>query len=460
MPTIRESRFRSPRRYARRVLVLPVALVLLALPRPAATATVYVDCSGGTTGAFTSINAALSSLTGPPPPVGDWDYVLLRSSCTENVVITGGRRVWVAPDGSQCPFSGCARSGQPLRIAAASAGGDVVSISGPQDVTLVHLILSGGSNGLSAAGNANVVTYDVTAEDNTGAGVSLGQGAALTFNEGGARRNGWYGIVVGQGASGAVSGQLPWLHGQPVVLTANRGGIWVDRGVLVGSAGITIERNAGPGLVSFGGDVLWGAYLGETVIRNNQGGVYLSEGSQASVWRSGAGVTTVSDNGSYGIYVEKNSHASIFDVLVEGHTGVGVDAVMGSQVSLQGTRIRHNGSSSGADQAGLRVDGNSQALLDGATEVTENAGPGIVVDLNSSIDARAAVVNGNGGEGIRVRSRSVVTLDSGSSVTPNGGPPVTCDSLSNVISPVVNRSRACFNVTRPTQPRPVRPPQP
>jgi hypothetical protein len=336
----------------------------------------------------------------------------------------------------------------------------VVSISGPQDVTLVHLILSGGSNGLSAVGNANVVTYDVTAEDNTGAGFSVAQGAALTFNEGGARRNGWYGINVGQGATGTLSGQLPWLHGQPVVLSGNRGGIWVDRGALVGLAGILIDGNRGPGVVSFGGDVLWGAYIGETVIQNNQGGFFLSEGSQASVWRSGTGTTTFRDNGSYGLYVEKNSHATLSDIVVEGHAGVGVDAVMSSQVSLSGTRVRRNGVLSGPGMSGIRVDGNSQAFLDGTAEVTENGGPGIVADLNSSVDARAAIINGNAMEGIRVRHGSIVTLAAESSVSPNGGPPVTCDLMSQVVSRTISRSAACINVTGPTQVRPVRPPRP
>jgi Right handed beta helix region len=446
---------RSP---AGRVLLLLAVSAVLAQAQPVTAATVYVDCTGGSPGAFTSLNAAISSLTGPPPAVGDWDYILLKSNCTENVVITGGRRVWIAPDGSQCPYSGCPWSAQPLRIAAASPTANVIDITGPQDVTLVHLILSGGSTGLNAVGAANVTAFDVTAEDNTGAGLSAGQGASLTINEGGARRNGWYGIVVGSNATGTLQGQVSWLHGQPVDVSANAGGIWVDRGVLVGASGITVEENRGPGLVSFGGDLLWGAYTGETLVRNNQGGAFLSERSQASIWRSGTGITTFRDNGAYGLYIEKSSHASLYGTVVEGHTGVGVDVGLNSQVHLQGVYLRQNGSAGGPDQAGVRVDGNSEALLDGASEITGNGGPGIVADLNSSIDVREGVIiTGNSREGIRVNGRSVLSLARGSAVTPNGGSPVTCDSVSNVISSVALRSRACTNVTRPRHPRPVRP---
>src|SRR5262245_35724143 len=79
-------------------------LAAMLLAAPAEAATVTVDCTGATPGAFTSINAAINSLTAPPD-VTDWHYVLLRSNCTENVVITGGRRLWIAPEGAQCPFS-------------------------------------------------------------------------------------------------------------------------------------------------------------------------------------------------------------------------------------------------------------------------------------------------------------------------------------------------------------------
>ena len=61
--------------------------------------------------------------------------------------------------------------------------------------------------------------------------------------------------------------------------------------------------------------------------------------------------------------------------------------------------------------AGVRLDGNSQAFLDRA-EVTGNLGPGVVADLNSSIDARAVTLSGNAREGIRVVGGSFLALGS------------------------------------------------
>jgi Right handed beta helix region len=453
-PGMDASGFGSRSRF--RAALVAATFVLAALwAGPAAAATVYVDCSGGTPGAFTSIGAAVNSLAAPPP-TNDWHYILLKSNCTENVLITGGRKLWIAPDGSQCPYAACLPTGPALRITAAAANQDVVQVAGPGDVTFVHLLLSGGSNGLNASGNAVVTTFDVIAEDNASAGFIVGSGAALFMNEGGSRRNGWFGVSVGEGATASLNGHLPWLGNQTLVVTGNKGGVRADRGVLLAATGVTVEGNTGPGIQTFGGKLSWGAYQGETVVQNNQGGAFLSEGSQASLWRSGTGTSVFRNNGTYGVYVEKNSHATIFDILIEGHSGMGVDTVMGSQVALHGTRVRANGSST-AGTGGVRIDGNSNAFVEEA-QVTDNLGPAFVVDLNSSVDARAPVVTGNAREAFRLRAGSFLNLTPGGSLGPNTGPPVTCDLSSHVVSSTLSRSFACFNVAPPTQPRPVRPP--
>jgi hypothetical protein len=422
-----------------------------------AASTVVVDCSGATPGAFTSVNAAINSLTAPPD-VTDWHYVLLRSDCTENVVITGARRVWIAPDGAQCPFAGCP-VGPRFTITGATAGKDVVQVSGPAAVTLVRLAITGGGNGLSVLDGGSVTLYDVTADDNAGTGMFLNGGASLILHESTARRNGGNGLSLGIGSRATLTGQMPWLRNQPVEFRDNAAaGIWLDRSVLGGYAGIIVDGNARWGIVSYGGDLLWGAYTGETTVQNNANGVFLSEGTQASIWRSQTGVTTIRNNGGFGLYVAKGSQAFVAANLIEGHTVVGVDTVMGSQLSLLGTQVSGNGAGP-SGVAGIRVDANSQADLEDA-QVTGNTGPGLIVDFNSSLDARGTSVTGNSAEGVRVRHRSIVNLAAGGDVGSNVGPPVSCDDTSEVVSPSLAQTRACANVTRPTQPRPVRPPDP
>jgi hypothetical protein len=392
-----------------------------------------------------------------PPDVTDWHYVLLRSNCTENVVVTGGRRLWIAPDGAQCPFSGCP-VGPRYTITGATAGQDVLQISGPVDVTLVRLAITGGRNGIVAVDNANVTTYDVTSDDNTGVGFSFNEGAVLSIHESSARRNGYAGLVVGLGSKATVSGQLTWLRNQPAEFSGNRIGIVLDRSVLGGYAGIVVEGNTGWGLVSHGGNLLWGAYTGETTVRNNGNGIYLSEGSQASLWRSGTGTTTLRNNGGYGLYVEKGSQAFVAANAIEGHGIVGIDVVMGSQLSTSGVEIRGNGTGA-SGIGGIRVDGNSQAYLSGS-QIVGNTGPGMVVDFNSSADILGTTVTGNSAEGLRIRHRSILGHGAGGSLGSNTGRAVSCDLTSEVVSATLPRNFACLNVTRPTQPRPVRPPDP
>jgi hypothetical protein len=132
-----------------------VGCALLWAPRPVAAETVYVDCrpNNPTGSAFVSITAAINSLTDLPPTWDPWHYVLLRSDCNENVTINRSH-VSIAPDWDSCPWSTCQPTGTmtPARIIAVDPSAAVVMVSGPVDVSLVHLSLSGGSRGLGVDG--------------------------------------------------------------------------------------------------------------------------------------------------------------------------------------------------------------------------------------------------------------------------------------------------------------------
>jgi len=270
---MRESR--APRRHAaRRIgLALLVAAVLIVSTTEAVAETRLVDCSIPTPveNVFNSINQAISSLTGPPPAMGEWDLIFLKSDCTENVKVTGGRRVWIAPEWT--PWRPSPTNGGPARISATS--GNVLTVQGPQAVTLVNLVLSGGSVGLSASGNASVTTYGVSAEDNTFSGITLDAGAALSMYGGGALNNDGYGIRVGLGASAWLYGRQSWAPQQPLVVGGNgTGGIRVDRGFVYGMTGVVIENNNGPGLASYAGVSAFGQLQvdGVSVFEGNQAG--------------------------------------------------------------------------------------------------------------------------------------------------------------------------------------------
>jgi hypothetical protein len=431
-----------------------------------------VDCSEAATGDFTSINQAISSLTGPPPAAGDWDYVVLLSDCTESVLVSGGRRIWIAPEGDPWPWAGSTTNGVPARITAAAADQAVVTVQGPREVTLVHLILSGGNAGLRVGGNASVEAYGVSAEDSSGPGFGIGPGD-LTLHDGvSAFRNGYYGISVDLGGTVHPSGQSDWLEDLAITISENSGGgIRLDRGSLYATTGYNVEDNQGPGVTMYAGVGAFGEYKDNSSIRGNQGGAFVSEGSRATFW----GNLLLSNNGPYGIYVEDGGNASftgaeLGPVVVEGHSNVGLDVMINSQAAIHGQhQIRNNGSASEPTSAGIRIDGGSHLLLDDTGQegadldppvIADNVGPGILLDYNSSIDAREAIFRGNTGEAVRVLHESVAYLGPNSQVAANAGGPIRCDSTSLVVTSLFRRTGACRNVEAPDGPRPPRPQMP
>jgi len=420
-----------------------MACVLSAAAPAATAATVTVDCSGQS-GGYASIGAALAALEGlPPNPTGVWDYVLLRSDCTENVSFAGERRIWLASE----PGGG-------TRTLTAFDANGVVYVDGAT-TTLENLVLTGGGVGLRAENGANVSMYGVRVEDNTGSGIHVGFHAALSMNSGGSSRNGGYGLFVGPSSTATIGS--PTSGEDPIHVSENgQAGLRLDRGFLSGYGSILVEDNAGPGIVSYSGDVLLGTPGIEIEVRNNQGGAYLSEGSVGIFWSR----VRFEANGRYGTYVAKESHVSLFGATVTGHTGMGVEVAMNGHALVDaGTQIIGNGTEGGADAGGLRVDGSSNATLSGESEVVENAGPGITADLGSSLDVRDASVERNTGQGVRALRMSIVHLDAEASIQPNGGASVRCDATSWVVGPI-RRTRACTNVLRFSPPRPTRPPAP
>jgi hypothetical protein len=430
------------------------------LPLPAAAANFSVDCSGGTAGAYSSIGAALAAAVADPATSDR--YILLKGNCTENVAIAGGiHRIWIAPEWDSCPWSACTTNGQPAQITAANAGQPVISVSGASDVTLVHLTLTGGAVGLSITGAA-VTAYGVSADGN-GQGIAVDAGGSLWIGEGTARNNKSAGLSVSNGSNAVFLGQLSWLQNKPLVLAGNGyAGLVVERSAAASWSGVQIQDNKGPGVLAFGGGIVLGTQCcgHSVVVSGNDVGAYLSEKTRAAFY----GDTTIRDNGAIGIYVEKSSHVSLGGILVEGHGENGLNAVMGSQATFHsGNRIQGNGASGTAWSGGVRIDGSSNALFEdggdpaGPSSITGNTGPGILVDLGSTIDVRTAVVQGNTGEGVRVRRGSLADFSAAATLRPNGSGPISCDRSSNVFADQLRRTFACFNVQPEGEARPARP---
>jgi hypothetical protein len=352
-----------------------------------------------------------------------------------------------------------------VRITAANPSQGVLSIQTPENITLVHVSLSGGTTGLTLGANANVTAYGVVAENNSGDGINVAMGGSLELEEGGSLNNAGWGISASSGANLNLSGGADWLQNVPLTISGNgKGGIRWDRSHLGVWMGTTIENNAGWGLVSTGGDAFFGSCCNDqTVVQGNEGGAFLSEASELSIW----GATIIRENGDFGVYAEMGSHVTVWanegtPLAVEGHAKIGVNITANSQAKIFGPSLfRNNGSPGEPASAGVRIDGNSNAVFYPSTdgtftkgaEVRGNHGPGILVDLNSSVDATAAVVRGNSKEAVRLRDRSVAYLGPDVTIKPNGGGPLTCDLTCLAVTDLVHKSLSCPNVEKPREPR-------
>lgn len=442
-----------------------------------AAADLYVDCrpDNASGSQYTSISAAVADLNALPA-TADWDTIHLMSDCTDNLYLTRSRIRITA--GDECPWNGCGNTG--ARITAQDTSSAVITVDGPHDIQLVHLTLSGGRDGLIVTSGGSVTVYGVVAEKSVGDpsagygnGFHVDVGSFLNMGEGGAVNNAGYGIYLGEGSSATFFGNQSWLQGEPLVISGNGlAGIRAERTEFVSWAGVTIERNGGWGLLLLGAHGSFGSIASsQSLVRDNpSGGAFLAEGSEASFW----GRTSFQNNGPYGVYLDSASSAH-FDaaggmlpsdgkcVLVEGHTEVGVNVTTNGHVSFNGPHVvRNNGAAGKAWSAGVRVDGGSQAYFGKGfvgvpTEVTDNSGPGILVDLGSVLEVPTASIQDNSMEAVRVYHQSTAYLGPQARLQPNGGAALRCDATSLVVTDRAPKSLSCLNVEKPTGPRPTRP---
>jgi hypothetical protein len=292
-------------------------------------------------------------------------------------------------------------------------------------------ITNGIGDGIDVS-NSRGVTLDTCASTgNAGVGLSVAGASDVSVNVAGSfDYNARGGINIGGNSMVSI---FTW-SGLNVDISGNGGpGVWASQGNFSTFGHTTIANNAsGPGSNSgYGIELLGGsraqvgALTGNNTITGNQaGGAYLQENSEISFWGFGP-LNVIQGNGPVGVAVGVGSQATFFNsAQISGHSSAGVDLYGNGQGYFFGANaVQTNGSSGDARSAGVRVDGNSQALLRGG-QISGNSGPGVLVLVNSSADFSGVSFSGNSG---------VISCDSSSTMIsdlagPNSTPPagVSC----------------------------------
>ena len=396
-------------------LTIPLALLFLFAPT-GVHAQLIVDCTGANPYAFTSINAAVQSA--PPQTL-----ILVTGPCNENVFVNG-----------QMGLDISAWYGQPVTINGS------INIGNSQSVYLYGLNISNPyGNGVNISDTDHVWLDTCTSNGNAGVGLNVyGMSSVVFISTGALDNNNSGGMNVTASSNVEISA---W--GGPFDISNNRGpGIYASQANVSTLGNTTISNNTFGLDLRGGAHVQMGAISGPNSVSGNpSGGAWLQENAEISFWTIGP-TNFIQGNGPVGVLAGLGSQVTFYNgAVITDHTSAGVDVYANSEAYFFGptqNQVLRNGSASDPRSAGIRVDGNSQALLRGG-EVQQNYGVGILALVNSSVDFTGVGFSGNKG---------VITCDSSSTMVsdlalPNSTPAagVACRTPHSLGNRQISRSQ-------------------
>jgi hypothetical protein len=414
-----------------------VAVVLLALGVQAQD--LVVDCSGQDQNAYHSINDALANM-----PFVSYQVVMqVTGTCHESVYLGHLRNLMIA-----------APLGRRATIEGDGVSFATINVDSSTGISLYGLnVTGGGSEGLGAGGGSEVRIDSCAFQDNPGDGIGVSDNSTVTIYSAVLTGNN-RGISI---SSNAIVDHASWASGSVLISANANAGLWMSGGRYSTGGNTTIQNNGfgatttldGFGVEVFGaGQFQLGNYAGPNLITGNRrGGLSANENAEVSLW---GGTNTITNNGATGIQLRYGSQLTLFgNVEISGHTTFGLDVSSKSQAYLDASVapnvIHNNGSGALPVRAGIRVDGGSQVTLIGPNQVSQNGGPGVLGDINSSMDIAGATISGNQSEGIRLVHQTVLDLGSGMVFTGNAGAAVTCDNTSLLVTSE-KHLHLCWNV--------------
>jgi hypothetical protein len=380
----------------RTTISLCILAALFVFPHAARAQFLTVGCFGGDPfSQFSRINDALPNVAGPGA------FILVTGTCNEFVNLYGFTNLNLG-----APF------GQ-----TASINGNL-SITNSQNVYLYGLSVTNPyGDGIDVSSSRSVTLDSCTSNGNAGNGLNASQTSDVTINAfGGFSNNGGDGIFTGNNSLVSI---VSWAGTTEISNNRNAAlGIYSGNFSTIGSTHIA---NNGSNLnaaidMRGAGKAQIGSFFSANIIENNpSGGASLQENAEISFWSlpQFSGPNIVRNNGPFGVEAGFGSQVTLVGAQVSGHTGPGVDIYGHSQLygssqlaGLGVVQIQNNGTSGDPLSAGIRVDGNSEALLRGVN-ISQNNGSAILALANSSVDFAGNTFSGNTG---------VITCDSTSTM--------------------------------------------
>lgn len=319
-----------------------------------------VDCSGATPGAFTSITAALASLT----PAGP-NSISVVGTCHENVVFIG--------------YSDLMIFGNPTAtVVPGNANGHLLAINSSVRIGIQNLTFDGG-RGVIVDENSKVDFNTVTIQNSGGIGLTSLDSQVHIANST-IQNSVRSGISTGGGAF-YVDSDVTGTN----VINNGRSGVAVLTGHLIlnGGDGVT------PGT--------------QNVFSNNGlSGVEVASTGEADI----SGDNRITNNhGQWALLVLNGSSVLMTEGTINGNSGLGVHCGGTSHCEFggDGTQIDSNGA------GGIEVVEHSDASLDGGIDISGNTGNGVLIDQSSSLTSLGGnTINNNSADGILLNNLSAL----------------------------------------------------
>jgi hypothetical protein len=423
MPMLGERHQANRRETSGTIFKLAKVLFLLAALGFAAQARATTVGCGGASGTydFSTLAAAISgaSLSN--------NTITIYGTCTEDVVITGAQNLVIAG----APGAVLADAGS---ITVSAAG--VLEIDNSQNVTIQNLkiLLSpygyyGPFPGIAVNGSSlRLISIDI--EGNTGTdGIDAGGNSNVQM----AGNN-----VIENNDDGQGNGEGISLAGPASNLSIGPG---------IGNPGCTlIENNGGDGIAADGQasvNIVGNPNFCATIQNNGGIGVFLQVGSTghiANVYRTP--VITISGN-QIGVVATRYSFVSVSGpLLIQDNKTAGV-WLLGAGAKLApsggsplGPTIESNGASAPACciiAGGVSIEGNSNLGVGAGVSISNNSGPGIVVQDDSSalispqnVGLGGPITISQNSIGISVANSSTLRLTAPTGITGNSGGDIVC----------------------------------
>jgi hypothetical protein len=273
------------------------------------------------------------------------------------------------------------------------------------------LRITGGRNGITAKGAANLTVRNVTAHNVGRSGIGYAFGSSGAVEDSTIEFNARDGIVADSAFVRIINSKIQNNH-RIAILIVNGANATIGLTDRLQPAGNTIQQNAGTGIqVSLGSF----ATIAFNTVSANGTGIGLSHATATL-----SGGNTISNNSGSGI-------VAVSSRVIVGDLGPGLPTTVNT--------INGNGNPS---IAGGIFGGLGSSLLINNAQITGNRGTGIIVSLRSTAQISGSTIQNNAGDGIRlVLGAALLPLSapSGSTISGNSGAGISCtDGESSVVN--------------------------